>query len=45
MIPTGTPSGVAAGMETPAWLTPGDIVKVEIEKLGFIENKVVAEPI
>ena len=23
----------------------GDIVKVEIEKLGFIENKVVAEPI
>ena len=45
VIPTGTPSGVAAGMETPAWLTPGDIVKVEIEKLGFIENKVVAEPI
>ena len=44
VIPTGTPSGVAAAMETPAWLTPGDIVKVEIEKLGFIETRLFLSP-
>ena len=45
VIPTGTPSGVAAAMKPPAWLVPGDIVKIEIEKLGHIENKVIAEPV
>jgi 2-keto-4-pentenoate hydratase/2-oxohepta-3-ene-1,7-dioic acid hydratase in catechol pathway len=41
LIATGTPMGVAAGMETPKYLKIGDIVKAEIEGLGYIENKVV----
>ncbi len=45
IISTGTPSGVAAAMKPPAWLVPGDIVRIEIEKLGHIENKIVAEPV
>lgn len=39
LIATGTPAGIAA--VTRNWLKPGDVVRIEIEKLGFIENKVV----
>jgi len=39
----GTPSGVGVAMKPPVWLTEGDVVRVEIEKLGYIENTVVAE--
>ncbi|WP_016746690.1 fumarylacetoacetate hydrolase family protein [Rhizorhabdus wittichii] len=42
---TGTPSGVAAGRNPPAWLREGQVVRVEIEGLGHIENRVVAEPL
>ncbi len=42
LIATGTPEGVAATSRN--WLTVDDVVKVTIEKLGFIENKVIAEP-
>jgi 2-keto-4-pentenoate hydratase/2-oxohepta-3-ene-1,7-dioic acid hydratase in catechol pathway len=43
VIFTGTPSGVGMAMKPPATLKVGDVVKVEIEKLGFIENRVVPE--
>ncbi len=39
----GTPSGVGVAMKPPKWLVAGDVVRVEIDKLGFIENTVVAE--
>lgn len=39
LIATGTPAGIAA--VTRNWLKPGDVVRIEIEKLGFIENKIV----
>ena len=42
VILTGTPPGVAAGMAEPAWLTPGDVVRCEVERLGYIENHIVA---
>jgi 2-keto-4-pentenoate hydratase/2-oxohepta-3-ene-1,7-dioic acid hydratase in catechol pathway len=42
LIATGTPEGVAATSRN--WLKVNDVVKVTIEKLGFIENKVIAEP-
>ena len=42
LIATGTPEGVAATSRN--WLKVDDVVRVTIEKLGFIENKVVAEP-
>jgi 2-keto-4-pentenoate hydratase/2-oxohepta-3-ene-1,7-dioic acid hydratase in catechol pathway len=44
LILTGTPSGVAMAMDPPQWLAPGDEVKVEIQSLGEIVNKVVKEP-
>ena len=39
----GTPSGVGVAMLPPSWLKEGDVVRVEIEKLGYLENTVVAE--
>lgn len=44
VIATGTPSGVGFARKPPESLVPDDVVKVEIEGLGFIENKVVQEP-
>jgi 2-keto-4-pentenoate hydratase/2-oxohepta-3-ene-1,7-dioic acid hydratase in catechol pathway len=44
VISTGTPSGVAVAMKPPKWLKAGDVVKIAIEKLGEIENRVIAEP-
>ncbi len=39
LILTGTPAGVIMGLPDKIWLKPGDVVKVEIEKVGFTENK------
>ncbi len=39
----GTPAGVGAAMKPPSWLVEGDKVRVEIEKLGYIENTVAPE--
>jgi 2-keto-4-pentenoate hydratase/2-oxohepta-3-ene-1,7-dioic acid hydratase in catechol pathway len=39
----GTSSGVGIAMKPPKFLQEGDVVKVEVEKLGFIENRVVNE--
>lgn len=41
VIATGTCAGVAAAMDGQPWLKDGDVVRVEIETLGAIENKVV----
>ena len=35
IIFTGTPAGVGDGMEPPVYLTPGDVVRVGVEGLGF----------
>ena len=40
MIATGTPVGVAWGMDPPRYLVPGDEVVVEIEKIGRLWNRV-----
>ncbi|MEM7785733.1 MAG: fumarylacetoacetate hydrolase family protein [Planctomycetota bacterium] len=39
---TGTPPGVGAGRKPPVFLKPGDVVEVEIEKLGVLANRMVA---
>jgi 2-keto-4-pentenoate hydratase/2-oxohepta-3-ene-1,7-dioic acid hydratase in catechol pathway len=41
LILTGTPEGVIMGLPEKKWLKPGDIVRVEIEKLGYTENKMI----
>jgi 2-keto-4-pentenoate hydratase/2-oxohepta-3-ene-1,7-dioic acid hydratase in catechol pathway len=38
VIATGTPSGVGMGFKPPRWLVAGDVVKVEIDGIGAIEN-------
>jgi 2-keto-4-pentenoate hydratase/2-oxohepta-3-ene-1,7-dioic acid hydratase in catechol pathway len=43
VLSTGTPSGIAwrhPGM----YLKPGDLVRVEIDKIAVLENPVIAEP-
>ena len=42
VISTGTPSGV--GFPQKNWLVAGDVVRIEIEGIGVIENQVIAEP-
>jgi 2-keto-4-pentenoate hydratase/2-oxohepta-3-ene-1,7-dioic acid hydratase in catechol pathway len=44
IISTGTPSGVAAAFKPPKWLKAGDVVKIEIQGIGSIENRVIEEP-
>jgi 2-keto-4-pentenoate hydratase/2-oxohepta-3-ene-1,7-dioic acid hydratase in catechol pathway len=41
LILTGTPQGVIMGMPERNWLKHGDIVKVEIDKIGYTENKMI----
>jgi 2-keto-4-pentenoate hydratase/2-oxohepta-3-ene-1,7-dioic acid hydratase in catechol pathway len=43
VIATGTPGGVGFARTPPVWLQPGDLIEVEIERLGRIANRVVAE--
>ena len=40
MILTGTPSGVGMGLDPPQFLKSGDVVRIEIERLGAIEHPV-----
>ena len=40
IIATGTPAGVAMAMKKPKWLQKGDVVRIEIEGIGTLENAV-----
>jgi 2-keto-4-pentenoate hydratase/2-oxohepta-3-ene-1,7-dioic acid hydratase in catechol pathway len=44
VISTGTPAGVGGAMKPPKWLVAGDVVRIEIDGLGMLENPVIAEP-
>ena len=44
LLATGTSSGAGWGMDPPMFLQPGDVVRVEIDGIGHIENTVVDEP-
>ena len=39
ILATGTPAGVGMGFEPPKLLKAGDVVRIEIEKIGYIENR------
>ena len=39
VIATGTPAGVGMGLTPPQWLRHGDVVRIEIDGLGVIENR------
>jgi 2-keto-4-pentenoate hydratase/2-oxohepta-3-ene-1,7-dioic acid hydratase in catechol pathway len=44
VIATGTPAGVGIVQQPPRWMKPGDVVRVEIDGLGALENRIVEEP-
>ena len=41
LLATGTPSGVGYARTPPWLLQPGDVVEVEVERLGVLRNPVV----
>jgi len=43
VIASGTPGGVGAKRQPPLWLKPGDVVEVEIDKVGLLRNAVADE--
>ncbi len=43
IIATGTPAGVGSARKPPRWLRPGDIVSIDVEKVGVLNNPVKAE--
>ncbi len=45
VLATGSPAGVGGLMDPPSYLRLGDVVRVEIEGIGAIENRVIAEPL
>ncbi|PND51830.1 MULTISPECIES: fumarylacetoacetate hydrolase family protein [Rhodococcus] len=42
VIATGTPGGVGVGMTPQRFLTPGDVVEVEVEHIGVVRNPIVS---
>ena len=44
LILSGTPSGVGIGFKPRKFLEVGDVVRIEIGNLGYIENEVIPEP-
>jgi 2-keto-4-pentenoate hydratase/2-oxohepta-3-ene-1,7-dioic acid hydratase in catechol pathway len=45
VILTGTPHGVGMARKPPVWLKNGDLLRVEIEMIGTLENPVTDEPV
>ena len=43
VILTGTPEGVGVSRQPPLFLKPGDVISIEIEKIGTLTNRVVME--
>ena len=44
IIATGTPAGVGMGMNPPRWLQHGDVVRIEIDGIGILQNRFVETP-
>lgn len=44
VIATGTPTGAGARFDPPRYLRPGDVVEVEVPRVGLLRNEVIEEP-
>jgi 2-keto-4-pentenoate hydratase/2-oxohepta-3-ene-1,7-dioic acid hydratase in catechol pathway len=44
LIASGTPAGVGAARTPPLFMKVGDVMRVEIDGIGYIQNTVIAEP-
>lgn len=45
VLATGTPAGIGSAMEPPQYLRVGDVIRIEIDRLGHIEHRVIDEPL
>ncbi len=43
LIVTGTPAGVGLARKPPLWMKPGDVVEVEVERIGILRNTIADE--
>jgi len=43
VIAMGTPSGVGYARTPPVWMKPGDLIEIEIERVGVLANRVQQE--
>lgn len=43
VIVTGTPGGVGARRDPPVWMKAGDVIEIEVDRIGTLRNTVVAE--
>ncbi len=43
IIATGTPAGVGMGLNPPRWLQHGDVVRIEVDGIGVLENRFAEE--
>jgi 2-keto-4-pentenoate hydratase/2-oxohepta-3-ene-1,7-dioic acid hydratase in catechol pathway len=43
IIVTGTPTGAGARFDPPRYLVPGDVVEVEVSRIGALRNRVIDE--
>lgn len=43
IIVSGTPGGVGSRREPPVWVKPGDVVEVEVDRIGTLRNTVAAD--
>lgn len=40
---TGTPGGIGARRTPPVWMKAGDVVEIEVDRVGILTNTVVDE--
>jgi len=43
VIVTGTPGGIGAKRNPPLWMKAGDVVEVEVDRIGVLRNPIVDE--
>jgi 2-keto-4-pentenoate hydratase/2-oxohepta-3-ene-1,7-dioic acid hydratase in catechol pathway len=43
VVAMGTCSGIGAAFKPPKWLRAGDVVEIEIERIGVLRNKILDE--
>lgn len=43
VIVTGTPGGVGAKRNPPVWMKPGDVIEIEVDRIGVLRNTIADE--
>jgi 2-keto-4-pentenoate hydratase/2-oxohepta-3-ene-1,7-dioic acid hydratase in catechol pathway len=43
VIVTGTPGGVGARRTPPVWMKDGDVIEIEIDRVGILRNTIAVD--